>query len=86
MAEEVKIGTGHAEAMLRAGFKELGQALQAFPGQGIQHVEEPGLFGNPTPQLVTQEMGGVKDWNAQLDMAAARGAGRDQDRGQGMER
>jgi len=70
-----KIGEGHAEAMLRKGFKEIGQALQAFPpGQGIQLTEEPGVFGNPTPQLITQEMGGIESYNAMLDAAAARAA------------
>jgi hypothetical protein len=34
--------------------------LQAFPGQGIHQVEEPGLVGNPTPQIVTHEMGADK--------------------------
>ena len=86
MAEGAKIGTGHAEGMVRAGFKEIAQALEAFPGQGIHHVEEPGLVGNPTPQLVTQEMGGVQDWNQQLDMAAQRIPSMEQDRGHGFER
>jgi hypothetical protein len=59
MAEEGsrKFGEGHFMAWIREGFKELAQALEAFPGQGIHHVEEAGLVGNPTPQIVTQEMG-----------------------------
>jgi len=70
-----KIGEGHAEAMLRKGAKEIAQALQAFPpGQQIQLNEEPGVFLNPTQQLVTQEMGGIEAYNAMLDAAATRAA------------
>ena len=65
MSEELerrqKIGAGHVAAMGRAGLKELSQTLQAFPGQGIQPVEEPGLAGNPTPQEVVQSKGRVQD-------------------------
>jgi len=81
-----KIGEGHAEAMARKGFKEIGQALQAFPpGQQIQLTEEPGVFGNPTQQIVTQEMGGIDGYNAMLDAAASRAAPA-QERDRGMER
>lgn len=52
-----RIGAGHAKAMGRTGFKELGQVVPAFPAQGIQPVEEPGLAGNLTPQEVAQEKG-----------------------------
>jgi hypothetical protein len=52
-----KIGAGHAKAMLRQGFKELAQIVPAFPSQGIQPVEEPGLAGNPTQPAVSQQMG-----------------------------
>ena len=52
-----KIGEGHAEAMLRLGAKELAQALQAFPDSNIRPIEEPGAFGNTTPQVVTKQMG-----------------------------
>lgn len=52
-----KIGSGHAAAMGRAGLKEIAQALQAFPGQGIQSIEEPGLAGNLTPQEVVASKG-----------------------------
>jgi hypothetical protein len=48
-----KIGSGHAQAWLRQGLKELGQYLPAFgPGQHV--VEEPGLFGNLTPGEVAK--------------------------------
>ncbi|MCE9565749.1 MAG: hypothetical protein K8U57_27305 [Planctomycetes bacterium] len=45
-------GAGHADAMIRAGGKELAQALVAFPDSNIRPVEEPGLLGNLTPQEV----------------------------------
>ena len=49
-----KIGQGHANAMLRSGFKELGQI---FPSgkDAIQPVEEMGLFGNALPQEIFEE-------------------------------
>ena len=52
-----KIGAGHLKGMARSGFKELGQALPAFPAQGIQPVEEAGIAGNATPYEVAQEKG-----------------------------
>lgn len=55
MSEEfTKFGAGSLKAMLRSGFKELGQALPAFP-DSIQVVEEPGLPGNLTPQEVAAQ-------------------------------
>jgi hypothetical protein len=59
--EQVKIGAGHAQAMFRQGFKELAQALPAFPSAGIQPVEEPGLAGNLTPQEVVAEKGSYEE-------------------------
>lgn len=53
---DMHIGQGHATGMLRLGGHELTQALAAFPDSNIRPVEEPGVFGNPTPQIVTQEM------------------------------
>ena len=55
--QELRIGDGHAAAMGRLGFKELAQALPAFPESTIRPVEEPGVAGNPTPAIVTKEMG-----------------------------
>jgi hypothetical protein len=55
-----KIGEGHAMAMLRLGGHELTQALAAFPDSNIRPMEEQGTIGNPTPQIVTQEMVGLK--------------------------
>ena len=54
MSDKPKIGAGHMEAMLRAGAKELSQALVALPDSNIRPVEEPGLYGNLTPQEVVQ--------------------------------
>jgi hypothetical protein len=71
VAEERKIGEGHFAAWIRQGFKEIAQVLQAFPGQGIHQVEEPGLFGNPTPQIVTNEMG-AGSYQQQLQEASQR--------------
>lgn len=52
-----KLGEGHAMAMLRLGAHEMTQALAAFPDSNIRPMEEPGVFGNPTQQVVTREMG-----------------------------
>ena len=43
--------------MLRLGLKELTQALPAFPDSNVKPVEEPGVFGNVTPQIATDQMG-----------------------------
>jgi hypothetical protein len=73
--EQTKIGAGHVKAMLRSGTKELAQILPAFPGQGVQPVEEPGLAGNLTPQEIVH---GKSQYESMLDGYAARGAGREQ--------
>ena len=57
-AQGHKIGEGHAMAMLRLGAHELTQALAAFPDSTIRPLEEPGVFGNPTPQIVTEQTKG----------------------------
>lgn len=78
-----KIGEGHAAGMARQGLKELAQALPAFP-DSVRPVEEPGVFGNPTQQIVTQEMGG--SYQDMLNSYAAQNA-QEQDRNMdGMER
>jgi len=79
---DAKFGTGHLEAFIRQGHKELTQVLPAFP-DSVRPVEEPGLVGNPTPQIVTQEMGaGYQDM---LQDYASRG-GNDQEQERGIER
>ncbi len=77
-----KIGEGHFMAMLRLGGHEITQALAAFPDSNIRPMEEPGAFGNATPQIVTQEMG--MSYVDMLDQAASRHH-EDRDRG-GMSR
>lgn len=78
-----KIGEGHVAAMARLGLKELAQALPAFPDSNIRPIEEPGAFGNPTPQIVTEEMG----YNQMLDSYANRPTPpRDPERDRGMSR
>lgn len=49
-----KIGQGSLQAWLRAGHKEIAQALPAFR-DSIQIVEEPGLPSNLTAQEVTAQ-------------------------------
>lgn len=50
-----KLGEGHAEAWVRAGFKEAAaNLLPAFPQQQ-RLFEEQGLVGNPTPGEVARE-------------------------------
>src|SRR4051794_7231390 len=55
--EELRIGDGHVKAMGRLGFHELTQTLAAFPDSNVRPIEEPGVAGNPTPPIVTSEMG-----------------------------
>lgn len=50
----------HVQAMGRAGLGELTQALQAFP-DSIKPVETYGLFGNPLPQTLHENL---KEHNA----------------------
>jgi hypothetical protein len=81
-AETRKIGEGHAEAMWRAGLKELAQVLPAFPNHSVQPVEEYGLAGNLPP-----DAGRDKGTFAEERQAyAARGAGQEQERNPKVER
>jgi hypothetical protein len=66
-------------AALRQGAKELAQALPALP-DSIRPVEEPGTLGNPTQQMVTQEIGTVHGYDRMLDQHAERGASREPER------
>jgi hypothetical protein len=59
-AHKPKIGKGHAQAMRRAGLKELAQILPAFP-DSVKPVEEPGLFGNPVSHEVYEQRHKSKD-------------------------
>lgn len=70
MSDRPKIGAGHVSAMGRAGLKELSQALVALPDSNVRPVEEPGLYGNLTPQEIVQ---GKSEYDRMLDGYAARG-------------
>lgn len=89
MAEELdkptkpKIGAGHAQAMFRAGLKELGQALTALPDSNIRPVEEPGLVGNLTPQEIVH---GKSEYDGVLHGYASRAVQPDHNKERGMSR
>lgn len=71
-------------AFIRQGHKEIGQALQAFP-DSIRVVEEPGTLGNPTPQMITEQIQSHETYDNFLDRYSSRSpADRSQERG--MER
>lgn len=70
MSEKSKIGSGHLAAMGRAGLKELSQALVALPDSNIRPVEEPGLYGNLTPQEI---VAGKSEYETMLSGYASRG-------------
>jgi hypothetical protein len=46
-----KIGATHPAAMVRLGFKEIGQILQPLP-DSIKPIEEIGIYGTALPQEV----------------------------------
>ena len=77
-----KIGAGHFKAMARLGLKELAQALPAFPDSTIKPVEEPGAYGNITPQIATDQMG----YDSALADSAHRGQFQNQDKDREMSR
>jgi len=54
--QTAKIGAGALKAAMRMGFKELAQALPAFP-DSMRPVEEPGALGNITPQQAAEQQG-----------------------------
>ncbi len=54
--------SGPLLAALRQGGKELAAVLPAFP-DSVQVVNEPGTLGNPTPQLVTEQISAGQDFN-----------------------
>jgi hypothetical protein len=81
--QKPKIGAGHLAAWLRAGHKEIGQALVAFPNGCIQPVEEPGLAGNLTASEIVY---GKTQYDSLLSGYASRGAAQQQTRENGAER
>jgi hypothetical protein len=84
MAEKSERPSVWAElkALGRQGAKDLHNAvIPAFP-DSARSQDEPGTPLNPTPQMVTQDLGGSQNYEAFLDSAAARGrGGQEQDRG-----
>jgi hypothetical protein len=72
MSQGQKIGAGHAAGMARSGLKELGQAVVAFPAHSVQPVEEPGIFGNLTPQEIVNGKGVEPGYDAMLNGYSAR--------------
>ena len=79
-----KIGAGHLQAWLRAGAKELTQALNAFTDSNIRPVEEPGLVGNLTPQEIVH---GKSEYDQLLHGYASRATGQpEQDKDKGISR
>jgi hypothetical protein len=84
MSDKPKIGAGHLAAMGRAGLKELSQALVALPDSNIRPVEEPGLYGNLTPQEVVQ---GKSEYDKMLSGYASRGQqAQEHDKGKEIDR
>lgn len=59
-------------AWLRQGLEETAKVLPAFP-DSIQCVEEPGTLGNPTAQMVTEQMGTLSGYDRMLDAYASQG-------------
>ena len=54
-------------AALRQGGHEIAPAFQALPTSNIRVVEEPGTLGNPTPQMVTEESGALREKESIFD-------------------
>lgn len=57
-------------AAVRQGAKEISQVLPAFP-DSARPVEEPGTLGNPTPQMITEQIGTLDGYNHMLDTYAS---------------
>ncbi len=84
MSDRPKIGAGHLAAMGRAGLKELSQALVALPDSNIRPVEEPGLYGNLTPQEI---VAGKSEYDKMLSGYVARGQqAQEHDKGKEIDR
>lgn len=58
-------------AGLRQGVKELTPLLKAFP-DSMHPIEEPGTLGNPTMQMVTEQMRGTESYEQMLDRYAGK--------------
>ena len=55
-----KIGAGHAQAMLRGGFTEIGQIFKALPDSIEPSSSEYGLFGTALPQEIHENRHGPR--------------------------
>lgn len=62
----MKLGEGSLQAWLRAGAKELAQALPALP-DSVRVVEEPGLPGNLTPYEIYRQKQPEPDKGKELE-------------------
>jgi hypothetical protein len=55
---------GPLQAAWRQGLKEVGQyLLPAFP-DSARPIEEPGTLGNPTPQMITEQLSRSEPMNS----------------------
>jgi hypothetical protein len=74
-------------AMGREAVKDIrGKLMETFFGSQ-EMTTEPGVPLSPTPQMVTNELGTLGNYQSMLDTYAARGSvhGNEQDQGKGME-
>ena len=55
----------------RQGLDEIGKILPAFP-DSVRCVNEPGTLGNPTMQIVTEQMRGAESYEQMLDHYAGK--------------
>jgi hypothetical protein len=60
-------------AAVRQGGKEAAQIIPALPGS-VRVVEEPGTLGNPTPQMITEESGTMRERTSFFDRYDSRSA------------
>ena len=84
MAKE-KYGAGHAEGMLRKGFKEIGPVFKAFP-DSISSPEETGVFGNLTQKEIQATKGKETSYEEWLNARAKEAEREPEPPEQGMER
>lgn len=63
--------SGPLYAGLRQGAKELTPLLKAFP-DSMHPVEEPGTLGNPTMQMITEQIRGDEGYEQMLDHYAGK--------------
>jgi hypothetical protein len=55
----------------RQGLDEIAQILPPFP-DSIRCVNEPGTLGNPTMQMITEQMRGDESYEQMLDQYAGK--------------